>query len=74
FRMFAESLKLDLDRFTSCLRSGKYKPLVKADFDEGIRLGATGTPAFFINGIFINGARPQPEFEEVIEALLASLE
>jgi protein-disulfide isomerase len=74
FQMFAEQLGLEPDSFTACLQSGKYKALVQADFDEGIRLGATGTPAFFINGIFLNGARPQNEFEEIIDALLVAVE
>ena len=73
FREFAEALQLNLEPFTQCLESGKYKALVKEDFQEGIRLGATGTPYFFINGVPVNGARPQPEFEEVIEAHLAAL-
>ena len=74
FVSFAEHLSLDVDQFSACLESGKFKPLVQKDFDEGIRLGATGTPAFFINGIFVNGARPQPEFEEIIDGLLVAME
>ena len=74
FNSFAEHLGLDTARFSACLESGKFKPLVQADFDEGIRLGATGTPAFFINGIFVNGARPQNEFEEIIDGLLVAME
>ena len=31
----------------------------------------TGTPGFFINGVFLNGARPQSEFEEIIDTELA---
>jgi protein-disulfide isomerase len=31
-----------------------------------------GTPAFFINGIFLNGAQPIDEFKKVIDAELAS--
>jgi protein-disulfide isomerase len=74
FQQFAADLGLNLDRFTACMESGKFKPLIQADYKEGIRLGATGTPAFFINGIPLIGARPQPEFEEIIDALLFALE
>ena len=74
FKMFAEDLSLDTGLFSSCLESGKFKSQVQQDFQEGIRLGATGTPAFFINGIFVNGARPQYEFEEIIDALIATLD
>jgi protein-disulfide isomerase len=73
FRDFAASLKLNTDQFDSCLESGKYVTQIKQDFQEALRLGATGTPAIFINGVFVNGARPQPEFEEIIEAFLATM-
>jgi protein-disulfide isomerase len=74
FVQFAETLGLDVDKFTACLNSDKYIPLVKADMDEAVRLGATGTPAFFINGIFVNGARPIEEFIQIIDSLLIAME
>jgi len=74
FKQFAASLNLNSDQFAICLESGKFKPQIQEDFQEAIRLGATGTPAIFINGVFLNGARPQPEFEEIIEAELTALE
>ena len=37
-------------------------------------LGATGTPAFFINGRFLSGAQPIETFEEVVEQALADLD
>jgi protein-disulfide isomerase len=36
-------------------------------------LGASGTPAFFVNGRFINGAKPFAEFAKVINAELQRL-
>jgi protein-disulfide isomerase len=74
FRQFAAGLGLNVDQFAACMEIGKFKPLIEADFKEGIRLGATGTPAFFINGIPLIGARPQAEFEELIGTLLATLD
>jgi protein-disulfide isomerase len=74
FRDFAETLKLDGDKFAACLDSGKYKAPVHADLQEAMRLGIKGTPAFFIDGVPLSGARPQSEFEEVIDAELAALE
>ena len=74
FNDFAASLALAPDAFTACLESGKFQAPVQMDFQEGIRLGATGTPTFFINGVYLNGARPQAEFEEIIEAELATMD
>lgn len=43
--------------------------------DDGIalakRVGATGTPAFRINGVTVSGAQPFEKFKEVIDAELA---
>jgi protein-disulfide isomerase len=68
---YANELQLDADKFTSCLDSNKYAADVKQDFDEGLAAGVTGTPAFFINGRFINGAQPFEAFETIIEEELA---
>ena len=74
FKEYAETLELDGEQFAACLESGKFKPQITEDFQEGIRLGIRGTPAFFINGIFLNGSRPQSEFEEIIEVELATMD
>jgi len=36
-------------------------------------LGVTGTPAFFVNGRFLNGAKPVQEFAKLINAELQRL-
>jgi predicted DsbA family dithiol-disulfide isomerase len=41
--------------------------------DEGAAAGVTGTPAFFINGIFLSGAQPLENFTEVIDQELRRL-
>jgi len=74
YREYAESVGLDMAQFTACMESGKFEAQIQEDFQEGLRLGITGTPAFFINGIFVNGARPQPEFEEIIDLELATMD
>lgn len=63
----AHSLHLDEHAFRSCLASGKFKQDIQANRDEGIKIGVTGTPAYFINGVFLSGALPQAEFEKVID-------
>jgi protein-disulfide isomerase len=44
---------------------------VQADLEAGSALGVTGTPAFFVNGINLSGARPVEDFVRVIEGELA---
>ena len=47
--------------------------MIDADVAEGKSLGVTGTPAFFINGHFLSGAKPYEEFAQVINGELARL-
>ena len=44
---------------------------VRKDQEDGAAVGVTGTPAFFINGIFLNGAQPYEKFKMIIDAELA---
>ncbi len=67
----ARKLGLDAKSFQACLASGKHKPKVEEDRQQGAKVGVAGTPAFFINGVFLNGAQPQSEFEKVIDSQLA---
>jgi protein-disulfide isomerase len=71
FKGFAQTLKLESGAFAECLESRKYKEPIEADFQEALRLGATGTPYFFINGIPLGGARPLSDFEDIINRELA---
>jgi protein-disulfide isomerase len=52
------------------------KPARKIDEDKALALkvGATGTPGFRINGVTLNGAQPADKFEEVIDEQLAKAE
>jgi protein-disulfide isomerase len=70
----ARGLGLDADKFGACLESGKFKAQVDADSQAGSRLGVSGTPTFFINGIFMTGAQPAEAYEKVIDAELARKE
>lgn len=67
----AEQAELDLDRFRTCVEERQYQAVVEADLSSGRKVGVTGTPAFFINGIGLRGAQPIDEFVKIIEAELA---
>ncbi|MBX5481913.1 MAG: thioredoxin domain-containing protein [Myxococcaceae bacterium] len=66
------TMGLDGAKFDSCLDSGKFAELIKKDQDAGSALGVSGTPAFFINGMMLSGARPPEDFKRIIDAELAS--
>ncbi len=71
-RKYAGDLKLNKDKFNACLDSGKYLKAIQANQEYGEKVGVNGTPAFFINGRMISGARPFASFQEIIEEELAS--
>ena len=69
----AAKLQLDAKQFDTCISSEKYKAQIQQDNQEGTRVGVNGTPGFFINGVFLNGAQPEFAFEKMIEEQLSAL-
>ncbi|MFO0577811.1 MAG: thioredoxin domain-containing protein [Polyangia bacterium] len=67
----AKTLGLDSAKFDECLTSGKHAEVVKKNMKAGQEAGVRGTPAFFINGSFLNGAQPLEKFVAEIDRALA---
>lgn len=63
----AEEAGLDVARFEEDFYSGRYEEAVISDFQEGQRLGITGTPTFIVNDQVLVGLQPPETFEQVIE-------
>jgi protein-disulfide isomerase len=68
---YAEEIGLNMGKFKAALDSGKFKDKVQKDSAEGTKIGANGTPTFFINGQKVEGAQPFDSFKTVIDAELA---
>ena len=68
----ATEIGLDAESFNTCLDSGKFKNEVMQDQREGQQVGVTGTPAFFVNGRFLSGARPFEDFKSLIDQELGN--
>ena len=64
---YAKALGLDSAKFDKCLDSGEKKALVEEDMKAGSAAGVSGTPAFFINGVFINGAQPYDQIKQTVD-------
>lgn len=58
---------LDKTKFEKCFDAQETKAKVEKDRQEGMSLGVSGTPGFFVNGIFLGGAMPAEKFNEIIE-------
>jgi protein-disulfide isomerase len=66
----ALALKLDGDRFNTCLDSGAEAGAVKKDLEEAKSLGLTGTPSFFVNGHFFSGVVDYGTLKDMINQQL----
>ena len=74
-KAFAFSLGLDMELFDSCLDSGKYAKRVQYNIAEAKKLGANGTPTFFIIGPDgqqqkLVGAQPYSVFKQVLDSMI----
>jgi protein-disulfide isomerase len=57
----------DIAAYKAGLDSHKFADKVDKDLNEGKAAGVQGTPAFFVNGVFINGAQPFDNFKKTID-------
>jgi len=70
---FLAGSEIDMGQWSACAEdtgSDAYKAAsaaVDADMALGQSLGVSGTPGFFVNGTFLNGAQPVTAFEPLIE-------
>jgi protein-disulfide isomerase len=64
---YAGEIGLDVGKFKSDLDSGKFKDAVNKDVEYAKTVNVNGTPAFFVNGHFINGAMPFENFAQIID-------
>ena len=70
FEKYAAQLGLDLEKYKKDLDSAALKKRIDGDTSQARQLGATGTPAFFINGRFLSGAQPIDSFKRLIDEML----
>jgi protein-disulfide isomerase len=67
----ARDAKLDIDKWQTCRKDPAIEAEIHKDMDDGNKAGVSGTPAFFINGVFLNGAQPYEKFKAIIDRELA---
>jgi protein-disulfide isomerase len=68
----AQSLGLDMNKFSSCMKSHTHRNQVNQDYSDGLAAGVNATPSFLINGKLVSGALPFASFQQEIEAALAA--
>jgi protein-disulfide isomerase len=71
---YAREIGLDVPAWKQALANPKLQEMVRQDQALAASLGATGTPAFFINGRRLSGAQPSAVFKRVIDEELTKAE
>jgi protein-disulfide isomerase len=71
---YATEIGLDLNRWKADLTNPKLSAIIDRDQALAGKLGANGTPAFFINGRFLSGAQPIDNFKAIIDEELGKAE
>ena len=64
---YAQQVGLNMTKFKQALDAGVYKSRVDRDAAAGTKVGASGTPTFFINGRRLVGAQPVTAFKQIID-------
>jgi protein-disulfide isomerase len=65
---------LNFDKWKAAKEDKNLKTAVEAEMAAGGKIGARGTPAFFVNGVFLSGARPFEQFKKVIDEQITKAE
>jgi len=73
-RKCAKESGLNLSAYENLRNKAEIGREVENDIKDAERFGVRGTPAFFINGRFVSGARPFIEFKKIIDEELDKAE
>ena len=71
---YAQEIGLNMPKWKAALEDKKIAEAIEAEAAMGGKIGARGTPAFFINGTFLSGARPFDQFKARIDEELKKAE
>ena len=71
---YAKQIELDLAKFKADANSAEIKKLVAEDTALAKKVGARGTPNFFVNGVQLSGAQPFPKFKAAIDKAIKDAE
>jgi protein-disulfide isomerase len=63
----AKEVGLDIDRFTKELDAHTHREAIQRETKEAMDIGASGTPASFVNGRYLSGAKPYASFKELVD-------
>ncbi|MFA6422291.1 MAG: thioredoxin domain-containing protein [Candidatus Buchananbacteria bacterium] len=65
-RNIATASGINMEKFSSCLKSDSYSKILEKDIADAGALGVIGTPTFFVNGNKLEGIISSPDWESII--------
>ena len=72
FRTFAKAAGVDLDRYDTCMSSGRFASRIEFSRQEGLQRNVNGTPTFFVNGTELRTGSRMPasdDFKRLADSL-----
>jgi protein-disulfide isomerase len=69
FRRYARDSGVDLGRYDSCMRAGKFAGRIQASLDEGLRLGVASTPSLVVGGRIYQGHFDSDAITRLVDSL-----
>lgn len=72
FNSYAQSLNLDMAKYSADVSSSVTNDIINADIAAGTKLGVSSTPTFFIDGKKVENPRDADGFNKLIEAAIAA--
>jgi protein-disulfide isomerase len=74
FEKWAEQIGLNVEKFKTDMESDETQKILQGDIDAAKKVGANGTPNFWVNGVQITGAQPYNKFKSVVEQQIEKAE
>jgi protein-disulfide isomerase len=68
---FARAIGLNVARFKVAVEKHAHQPYITGSQELARRLGARGTPSFFVNGRYVRGIRPMDLMKTIIDEEIA---
>jgi protein-disulfide isomerase len=69
FRNYAKSADLDLNRYDSCMKAGKYAGRIQASYNEGVQLGVSSTPTLLVGDRLYRGRFDSDALIKLVDSL-----
>jgi len=67
FKGYAERLTLKIDQYETDFNSAEIKAKIDGDRADGLKIGVSGTPTFFVNGVSIVNPSNYDAFKVIID-------